>query len=296
MSGMEKLLHWSVVNSQDDKEAIEKVGVPDPRVLQQLFGNGSGATADDPTLMKDALLVGTNPEATVENRVIALDNFEMLIENLDNANNIENMKMWEHLIKLLSLKEPEIVAITCSIIGTAVQNNIDSQNNYIKYPDGMTSLINLAKDEKQTFDVRTKALYSLSNLLRNNKTAASKFEELKGLDIIAPILNDDTNKPKLKLRAVNLLSACLSSEPMDEKLIKQLREDNLITNLIENLRSDNNLNLIDRILHILGQIFESKAKFSSEEITILKKNFSSIIPLEDRLNEEDFILCKKYLN
>ena len=114
---MEKLLHWSIANAQGDKEAIEKAGKPDPKLLEQLFGGGG---QDDPTLMMENMKLVTNPEVDLENKLIAMDNFEMLIENLDNANNIENLKLWESIIKVLSYEEAELRSIALSIVGLSL--------------------------------------------------------------------------------------------------------------------------------------------------------------------------------
>ncbi|CCH59092.1 hypothetical protein TBLA_0B02500 [Henningerozyma blattae CBS 6284] len=289
---MEKLLHWSIVNAQGDKEEIAKAGAPDPRLLEQLFGKGN--QVDDPTLMKEALLVAKNKVATAENRIIALENFEMLIENLDNANNIENMKMWEPLINLLVEENLEIVALVCSIIGTAVQNNVDSQTNFTKYENGMKTLIELA-NTTSNIDVKIKALYALSNTIRNNEKASAKFKELNGLDVISPILKDKTVKPKIKLRTINLLSAYMSTININEEFVTALRKDNIISTIIERLQEDTDLNLIDRILNFLSQLYASKIKLTDAEKATLEKGFNSIQHLQDSLNEEDFASTKSFL-
>lgn len=170
---MEKLLQWSIANSQGDKEAMARAGQPDPKLLQQLFGGGG---PDDPTLMKESMAVIMNPEVDLETKLVAFDNFEMLIENLDNANNIENLKLWEPLLDVLvQTKDEELRAAALSIIGTAVQNNLDSQNNFMKYDNGLRSLIEIASDKTKPLDVRTKAFYALSNLIRNHKDISEKF-------------------------------------------------------------------------------------------------------------------------
>lgn len=50
-----------------------------------------------------------------------------LIELIDNANNMTVLRMWEPLLALLDSPEDGIVAHTCWIVGTAVQNNLKAQ-------------------------------------------------------------------------------------------------------------------------------------------------------------------------
>ncbi|CCE65728.1 hypothetical protein TPHA_0M01530 [Tetrapisispora phaffii CBS 4417] len=291
---MEKLLHWSIANAQGDKDAIARAGQPDPRLLQQLFG---GAGPDDATLMKESLQVIANEEAELEHKMIAMDNFELLIENIDNANNIENMKMWEPIIGILEHEEADMRAAALSIVGTAVQNNVSAQDNFIKYDAGLEKLIALASERNhQHFNVRVKALYALSNLIRNNETNAKKFYEAKGLDIVAPILSEKSSTPKLKMRTIALLAAFLTSVKIDSKLIDQLREENIIETTIICLKNETDLNLIDRILNFLSQLISAKITFSESELSKLNEGFTIITEYKDRLNEDDYLTVKHVLN
>ncbi|CAI4059817.1 hypothetical protein SUVZ_04G3140 [Saccharomyces uvarum] len=290
---MEKLLQWSIANSQGDKEAMARVGQPDPKLLQQLFGGGG---PDDPTLMKESMAVIMNPEVDVETKLVAFDNFEMLIENLDNANNIENLKLWGPLLEVLDqTEEEELRAAALSIIGTAVQNNLNSQNNFMKYDTGLRSLITLASDKTKPFDVRTKAFYALSNLIRNHKDISEKFFKLNGLDCIAPVLGDTTVKPKLKMRAIALLTAYLTSVKIDDSLINVLRKDGVVESTIDCLSSETDLNIIDRVLSFLSQLISSGIKFNEQEMRLLNEGYKHIEPLKERLNEDDYLAVKYVL-
>ncbi|KAG0656783.1 hsp70 nucleotide exchange factor fes1 [Maudiozyma exigua] len=289
---MEKLLHWSIANSQGDKDAMQKAGQPDPKLLEQLFGGGG---QDDPTLMVENMKLVTNPEVDIDNKLIAMDNFEMLIENLDNANNIENLKLWESIIKILSYEEAELRAIALSIVGTAVQNNSPAQDNFLSHEGGLATIITLAQDEKEPLDVRTKAFYALSNLVRNHPHMTKAFIELNGLDIIAPVLNDNNIKPKLKMRAFALLTAVLSSTNIDATIVKVLRKDNIIQSAIGNLTKDTDMNIVDRVLAFLSQLITAKVELLPEELSSLSQAYNEIETLKDRLNEDDYQTVKYVL-
>ncbi|CCC71787.1 hypothetical protein NCAS_0I01190 [Naumovozyma castellii] len=292
---MEKLLHWSIANAQGDKEAIAKAGQPDPRLLQQLFGGAGSSGPDDPTLMKEQMEVIMNPDVELDIKLVAIDNFEMLIENLDNANNIENLKLWDPILKILEFEEDELVSQALSIIGTSVQNNTNSQDKFLKHENGLNKVIQLANDKSQSFEVRTKALYALSNLVRNHEHMATKFRELNGLDIIPPILNDPKAKTKLKMRAIALLTAFLTSTEISESLISDMRKDGTIEATIDCLNSETDLNLIDRVLNLLAQLISAGIKFNQVEMEKLKTGFQKVEPLKDRLNEDDYLTVKYVL-
>lgn len=292
---MEKLLHWSIAASQGDKDAIEKAGKPDPKLLQQLFGGGPNPM-DDPKLMVENMKLIMNEEADLENKLISIDNFEMLIENLDNANNIENLKLWDPLFKILEFNEQELVAGSLSIIGTAVQNNVNSQDNFLKYDGGLRKIINLANDKEQSFNVRVKALYALSNLVRNHEELCQLFAKENGLDIIAPILNDSTVKSKLKMRAIALVTAYISTVKINDELVELLRKDQVITSIISALQTENDINIIDRVLAFLAQLISNGVKFNENELKSLNEGFEKIKPIKDRLNEDDLLTVKYVLN
>ncbi|AAS51601.1 ADL319Wp [Eremothecium gossypii ATCC 10895] len=288
---MDKLLHWSIANAQGDKEAAAKAGAPDPKLLQQLFGGGP----DEPALMRDAMAVIMNPEATVDNKLVAFDNFEMLIENLDNANNIENMRLWAPLISILESEEEQLRECALSVVGTAVQNNEKSQSNFLKHDGAMKKIIELARKDSESEQVRTKAFYALSNIVRHNKDASALFVDNGGLEIMAPVLKHQNTGEKMKIRALALLTSVLTSLSADEKFSDRIREDKILEASLEHLAPSANPYLIDRVLNLLVLMKGSGAKFDTDELSKIRKSFASLYPVKDQLNEDDYNAVKEML-
>ncbi|KAH7633738.1 nucleotide exchange factor Fes1-domain-containing protein [Sordaria sp. MPI-SDFR-AT-0083] len=139
----------------------------DPEVLASLFGGPSEAE-----LMKAAIEVITDPSphVTLENRLIAFDNFEQLIENLDNANLIEKLSLWSPLLSVLEHEEEEMRFFAAWCVGTAVQNNEKTQERLLAM-GGVPKLVQLAMKEGETEKVRRKATYALSSAVRNYQPA-----------------------------------------------------------------------------------------------------------------------------
>jgi len=81
----------------------------------------------DSVAMREKMAIATNEDAELEERVDALDEFEMLIELIDNANNMPVLKLWTPLLDLLDNKHAEIVRHALWIMGTACQNNLKGQ-------------------------------------------------------------------------------------------------------------------------------------------------------------------------
>lgn len=292
---MEKLLQWSIAQQSDDKEAAAKIGQPDPRTLAQLFG----AQVDEATLMKQAIAVIENDEATAEAKETAFDNFEMIIENLDNANNIENMKLWGPIIKQL---DGDFKSLAASIIGTAVQNNPKCQEDFNKYsPQGIAKLIqyskltNESKIEKSDEELVNKSLFALASLIRNFQAGYDNFDSLEGWEIVNGLDPQFFNHSiKTKLRLLSLISAILSTGLNDDKQLN-VRKYNLIESLLPVFDTDH-IGCIDKALFIIQQLKELRYDFSTEEKKYISEALTKVAPLKDQLSEDDINAIKQIIS
>jgi hypothetical protein len=165
--GLNELLKWGVENStttaNDTSAAPPTNRGLNPEVLASLFGGPS-----DADLMKASMaaILSPDPEITLDDKLIAFDNFEQLIENLDNANNLGTLALWTPLISCLTNEEAEIRRMAAWCVGTAVQNNQKSQERLLAM-DGIPPLVKLAVGETEGQAVRRKAVYALSSACRN---------------------------------------------------------------------------------------------------------------------------------
>ncbi|KAK3685943.1 nucleotide exchange factor Fes1-domain-containing protein [Podospora appendiculata] len=162
---------------------------PTPAPLDQaalaalLFGGGPS----DADLMKAAIevITDTDPTNTLENKLIAFDNFEQLIEGLDNANNLETLSLWTPLLSLLEHDESELRRMAAWCVGTAVQNNAKTQERLFAL-GGIPTLVKLATRAGEAEGVRRKAVYALSSAVRNYQpamdAASQAFAELGHAD------------------------------------------------------------------------------------------------------------------
>jgi hypothetical protein len=123
-AGLNTLLKWGIENSESSASAApdQPRTQLDPELLAQLMGGPSDADR-----MIEAMSAIHNPQVDLENKAIAWDNFEQLVENLDNANNMEQLKLWMPLVDMLESEEKQNREMACWCLGTAVQNNIKCQ-------------------------------------------------------------------------------------------------------------------------------------------------------------------------
>ncbi len=121
------LLKWSIENSNTDGGNAEPAQPTEARGLDQealarLLGGPSDADR-----MREAMAAIQSLDVELDQKLVAFDNFEQLIENLDNANNMSNLRLWVPLIEQLDNPESEIQRMAAWCVGTAVQNNVQSQ-------------------------------------------------------------------------------------------------------------------------------------------------------------------------
>jgi hsp70-interacting protein len=178
--GMNELLKWSVENSSatvnDPSTAPPTNRHLNPDALNALFGGPSDA---DLMIASMAAIKSSDPEISLEDKLVAFDNFEQLIENLDNANNLQPLALWTPLLECLAHEEAEIRMMAAWCVGTAVQNNEKSQERLLVM-NGIPPLVKLATGEKEGQKVRRKAVYALSSAARNYQPSMDVLMEELG--------------------------------------------------------------------------------------------------------------------
>lgn len=179
---MNSLLQWSIENSNASQ--TEGAQPTQPRglnadALRALMGGPSNAD-----LMKEAMSIICSSETTLESKLIAFDNFEQLIENLDNANNMEPLGLWTPLIEQLNSSEADLRRMAAWCAGTAVQNNVKAQERLLAV-SGVPKLCKLALED-QNEAVRRKAVYALSSVVRNYQPGMNEAVKCLPKEIVGP--------------------------------------------------------------------------------------------------------------
>jgi hypothetical protein len=113
-----------------------------------------------------------------------------LIEHIDNANDMEKLKLWEPLQSLLTAETstPDIQTQAIWVIGTALQNNPSAQDVYLSKNPLPVLLSFLDPSTSTSASTRAKALYALSGLLKHNAPAVQVLDQ-PGIDGWTKIAN-----------------------------------------------------------------------------------------------------------
>lgn len=178
---LNSLLKWSVENS-DASLSTNPASQPSTRglnaeTLSALLGGPS-----DADLMRDAMQAICSPDISLADKMTAFDNLEQLIENLDNANNMEPLGLWTPLLAQLDNAESDMRRMAAWCVGTAVQNNAKSQERLLAM-DGVRKLAELVVGEGDRA-VRKKYVYALSSGMRNYQPAVNEAVKYLPSDIV----------------------------------------------------------------------------------------------------------------
>ncbi|KAM0713549.1 hypothetical protein Q7P37_010511 [Cladosporium fusiforme] len=176
---LNQLLQWSVQNSAASREdpttvPTDAIREPskglDPEVLAQLMGAPSEAD-----LMKQAMsaIVAPLDQCDLENKMIAFDNFEQLIEGIDNANNMQPLGLWIPLVEQLDNENGEMRAWAAACLNTAVQNNPACQERCLAI-DAIPKLVKMVVED-EALGARKKAAGALSSEVRNYQPGADEL-------------------------------------------------------------------------------------------------------------------------
>jgi len=267
---MEKLLQWAVNHSDnsalhDQAEAIRRGEAKpdpsryDPKVIEAILGK------DDATRMKEAVECISNPEDTVENKVIALDNLELLIEGIDNARNIENMNLWPAIIKQLSASDPKVRLGTAWVCGTAVQNNTQAQDAFMRH-GGLKPMLDLLQNDHDD-GVRSKALYAISGFLKHNAVGVKEFERLDGFDIFEKTLKSDKTHAALMRKLVFLFnSMIIDNASLADKFMKNNTLEELDKVLVKYTSIEEDEDLVEKVLRTIHSIVQNSQHTLSPEL------------------------------
>lgn len=282
---MEKLLKWSL-NASNPQEGpdgrSQEIKQPDPELLSQLFGG-----PDDSQLMKQSVEAAKDTSLAVDVRETALDNLEMLVENLDNANNMQNLGLWGDVVSLLDDPEPIIRRMACWIIGTAVQNNDKSQNAFtqVKLENGKTGIQKLVSISFEDPDnsVRIKALYALSSLLQHHDEGYKQFEETNGWDALKRSLEHEPTH----LKALSLLNTAVGPSPAATKLDK-VTEHQIVPHALQSADSNHsNTTAQEKALQFLWTLRNSKYPFSAQELNQVENHRNALLQ-KDIISADDY--------
>ncbi|KAJ3277115.1 hsp70 nucleotide exchange factor fes1 [Terramyces sp. JEL0728] len=273
-----QLLAWSVENrSEEPARPVRNREPIDPKWIEIILGKPDSAR------MKDCVEI-VKSEATLDEKLAALDELEMLVESLDNANDLQPLKLWPELLNLLlTSNEPEVRVNVAWVMGTAVQNNERAQADFARAGGVSTLLSVLLKDTDPA--VKIKLLYCLSGkyylIPAAVRVSPQNFQEFASNDGFKVIVSacQDGNEQMIK-RSLFLFDALMHEEDQNTIQITNTKiMENAVFEMIVDILSKHELDL-----DLVEQCFKlliSVGTYSKETVEmwgdVLKGQFDHIL-------------------
>lgn len=139
--------------------------------------------------------------------VACIANVQQYIDVVDYAKDFEKMGGFQVFPDLLDFPSSVVRVQTCALIAELVQNNPHCQRAALLSARRLLHLLDTETDD----EVRCKALYALSCMVRQNRDAYANFEKLGGPAVLRRTLFEATNR-RLKTKASFLVATLCSQE------------------------------------------------------------------------------------
>ncbi|KAJ2556830.1 hsp70 nucleotide exchange factor fes1 [Coemansia sp. RSA 1933] len=258
---MDALLKWAILNgatANEDAPATTQPGLEpkklDPAVIDAILGRPA---SEQMTECMDAVEHADTP---VEAKEVALDDLEMLVENIDNACNLGPLNMWPRLIACYTDAQQVVRSGALWVSGTAVQHNPKAQQAF-SVNQGLQAALNVLQSDLAV-GVRTKALYCVSSFIRGNVQGLTEFIAARGLSTLMLVLEEDAKSTTdgrttaLRQKSFFLLRS-LIEEALDTETPEELRPGMYLPNAVAEL------GFADTTAAVLGKILEENDTDSS---------------------------------
>ncbi|KAI8149215.1 armadillo-type protein [Fennellomyces sp. T-0311] len=188
----------------------------------------------------------------------------MLIEGIDNANNIENMKLWPAILSQLDTDEPVIRKGVAWVCGTAVQNNPKAQEAFLSH-GGLEKLVEVLKKE-QNKKVKATIIYAVSGLLKHSSKAQEAFEKNGGFNVLFDIVKRSDEDPATLRKTVFLFNSLLiENKQFGTSLLEQGGLDALDAVLVKYTEQEQDEDMVEKALRTIHTLItETKTAVPAE--------------------------------
>ncbi|TPX31495.1 hypothetical protein SmJEL517_g05194 [Synchytrium microbalum] len=273
--GPSELLQWAVLQTATKNEDApgpgpQNVEPIDPKWIDLILGKS------DAIRMRECVEFFSNPSNSVDDRITNMDDLELLVESLDNANGIyalafeisdtllmrqsdlRPLNLWRPIISTVSDPDPKIRQYAVWILGTAIKNNARSQTDFLD-SDALPPVLNALESDSDA-EVKAKAAYCIAGLLNHNTRALSSFRSLNGFKILQAALQpQNKTNTTLQTRILFLLNTLLDVSAEDDKkdqiagkLVSQdVVSEGICESLVDIIKTAQDVNLAERVLQLV---------------------------------------------
>ncbi|KAF7838729.1 Nucleotide exchange factor SIL1 [Senna tora] len=230
----------------------------------------------DAELMKIAINDLNNSSITLEDRHRALQELNILVEPIDNANDLHKLGGLVAVTRELHHSDSSIRTIAAWILGKASQNNPVVQQQVLE----LGVLSKLTKMVKSNFvEEANKALYAVSALIRNNLAGQELFYTEAGHVMLRDVLRNSSIDIRLQRKALVLLAdlAVYLLDSIDRNELPFLSDRDLLKSVVDLITASTDLDLQEKALVAIKSLLQLR--------TTEAQVFKDFCALGDALNK-----------
>ncbi|XP_040181660.1 hsp70-binding protein 1 [Rana temporaria] len=212
---LQGLLHMAIEagNESTTSDQMEQMSGERRQWLQEAMHSAFAGQVDEVQHMKECLKelnTDTSDEEGYDRKENALEFLADLCENLDNASDFCKLGGMELLLnRYLSCPEAELRWRAADLVGTCSQN-VPFVQECALCLGAMSKLLQLL-DLDSSEQVRIKALFAISCLIREQEAGLAEFVKIDGFSVLMRAMQSDVEK--LKIKSAFLLQNLLYSHP-----------------------------------------------------------------------------------
>ncbi|KAJ3105458.1 hsp70 nucleotide exchange factor fes1 [Phlyctochytrium planicorne] len=266
-----ELLQWAILNKatakEDAPDGPKKPLQPiDPKWVDIILGKPDSAR------LKECMEVIQDDSKELSEKLAAFDEFEMLVESIDNANDLRPLGLWKPLLNIMeNSTEAKLRTSAAWAVATSIQNNPKAKADLMAN-DGL-AILSRSLNAESDYEAQLKLVSCFSSLLRHN---TDSLDAIKSHDIIS------------KLFSFLLIPSPAASATEGEKAHDDHRLKNRILFLFHNiLENETNEALVSHVLTIaeekgwLGMTLECLLISGKEEVDLAEKCVTFILKLSE---------------
>ena len=224
-----------------------------------------------------------------------------IVSSIDFANDFYKLNGLDLIKRLLSTRIPRCVTAGCDIIAETVQNNPSAQNtvtdsgllvDLLNLVDGNVASVLALSEGNQLEDVRVKALYAVSCLIRENESSLKVFESNHGYTIL--IRSIVSKNQKLRIKSSFLLVSLIQANPTVPWMLHSLGFLGQVVPILSEPHDESHEHLLSAVNFLVTQHEESRSEVSKSGLkSVLEKKLIELDGKEEHLEELKY--CQEIL-
>ena len=204
--------------------------------------------------LKEHLKKLGEPDLDEDSKIETLDEMEMLVESIDNANALASIQGVPQVLKLFNDESDEVKMQAVWVIGTCVQNNARFTEHLLK-DGGFDALVALL-DTSSSASVLSRVVYAISGAVRASQLAVAKAITINAFQKLIALFSKESSDLNLKRKIVFLFSGVLYEHHSIPNLIDFLVESQMYETFTAALKL-NDWDLTEKIFEVYEASFSA---------------------------------------